>query len=157
MFAIASLTVAVIGAISGQAVGSSPMLQSATSAVAGTSAPDYEGFADIAQGERPPDHYPLVTPEGTVPVAELALHGRLRNKASSWWGDGQTVLMGADYGAKYAYSDAEMEHLAHAEPVEAAMATEPQEGPRGSGESTSTHGSARVVDVAAALAAQDQI
>lgn len=28
---------------------------------------------------RLPDHYPLVTPTGTIPVSQLALHGRLRD------------------------------------------------------------------------------
>ncbi|MBD3731002.1 MAG: hypothetical protein IE933_15025 [Sphingomonadales bacterium] len=27
-----------------------------------------------------PDHYPLVTPQGTIPVADLAIHGRLRDE-----------------------------------------------------------------------------
>ena len=33
-----------------------------------------------------PNHYPLVTPSGTIPVAELARYGRLRNSRNEWRG-----------------------------------------------------------------------
>ena len=69
----AGLACALGGAIAGNALGSTPVLDRSTVA-------DFYQVHETAeptarQGEPPRDHYPLVTPSGTVPVGELAMRG----------------------------------------------------------------------------------
>ncbi len=80
----AGLTAVVAGAVSGSMIGTTPIVDRA-----GDEANPYypapaaphdavPAFADARPTEPLPDHYPLVTPRGTIPVAALASHGRLR-------------------------------------------------------------------------------
>ena len=106
--AVALITMA--GAVSGAAIGDSRILQRDHS----DSLPEAQlvtaGNADLRSSERPPDHYPLETPDGTLEVAELALHGRMRaSNDSNWWeqrADNRAELA-AEYGDFYATADAE--------------------------------------------------
>ena len=78
---------AIAGAASGAAIGQSPMLKELASE---TALPQTAAAAQAtASREAPrqlPNHYPLETPQGTVEVAELALHGRMRDRGGDlWW------------------------------------------------------------------------
>ncbi|WP_205958281.1 hypothetical protein [Qipengyuania sediminis] len=85
----AGLAVALGGALAGNALGSVPILDRSTLQT-------YYQSHDDSMGEEPdevlPDHYPLVTPEGTVPVAALSERGlysqaRFRAFAHAYSGD----------------------------------------------------------------------
>ena len=93
----AALVVSVAGAVGGAAIGTTPVIERGE----GATPPDpYEpGPGEIARdrGEPLPDHYPLVTPTGTVPVAELALHGRLRSLRQGRWDAAAAVPLDAPY------------------------------------------------------------
>lgn len=69
----AGLACALGGAIAGNALGSTPMLDRSTVADFYQSHETTE--KEAAAGEPLPDHYPLVTKAGTVPVGELAMRG----------------------------------------------------------------------------------
>lgn len=58
-----------------------------------------------------PNHYPLVTPSGTIPVAALALHGRLRGTREALWDDPGAIALRADYGDEL--RDHEIDRLAN--------------------------------------------
>ena len=94
-FAVALFGVVLGGMLTGEAIGETPMLQKRGDEFAIPQAPAPQG----SRTERPntPDHYPLVTPEGTIPVAELAFHGRLREQRMDWFDQGDTVRLDADY------------------------------------------------------------
>ena len=69
----AGLACALGGAVAGTALGSTPILDRP---VFGSFYQSHNDTATAAQAERQlPDHYPLVTREGTVPVAQLAERG----------------------------------------------------------------------------------
>ena len=69
----AGLACALGGAVAGTALGSTPILDRP---VFGSFYQSHDDTASAAQAERQlPDHYPLVTREGTVPVAQLAERG----------------------------------------------------------------------------------
>ena len=69
----AGLACALGGAVAGTALGSTPILDRP---VSGSLYQSHDDTASQGQGERQlPDHYPLVTREGTVPVAQLAERG----------------------------------------------------------------------------------
>lgn len=69
----AGLACALGGAVAGTALGSTPILDRSTFE---TFYQLHDDTASQARGERQlPDHYPLVTREGTVPVAQLAERG----------------------------------------------------------------------------------
>ncbi len=92
--------VAIAGALAGGAIGESPvLLRGQTDSL--PEAPIMSAADDAMRSDRrPPDHYPLETPNGTVEVAELALHGRLRDRGGDLWWDGRSeepVRMGAAY------------------------------------------------------------
>ncbi|WP_369026068.1 hypothetical protein [Qipengyuania sp. RANM35] len=151
---IAAITVAAIGAISGKAIGSTPMLMEDTaSAVAGTRI-DRDNFAAIAAEDRPPDHYDLVTPEGTIPVAELSLHGRLRGRSDSWWEGADPVMLDASYDDEF--SDREIEQLALAEPVVRDQDVPAEQDHSGISTTGTNDGTVRIVDVSAAVAGAAQ-
>lgn len=69
------------GAMSGEAIGSAPVIARHTEPppIAIRAAAFERSPARSAPARRLPDHYPLVTPTGTVPVAALASHGRFRD------------------------------------------------------------------------------
>lgn len=157
-FAAVAIFVATVGAISGQAIGQMPILRES----AGGSIPEAlytpTSFAEVASGERPPDHYPLVTPDGTVPVAELALRGRLRDREEAWYAMSGSFDHPADYQPDF--SDGEIEHLAYAEPVETGNDPYPHDKPQASDQPAAkvTHSTqAKVIDISAQLQAQDEL
>ena len=90
---------AVAGAVSGQAIGDTEVLRAASQ----DTLPDAQPFATGSQprtDRRPPDQYPLKTPDGTIAVSELALHGRLRDSAQAYWQ--RRGAQGAELSASYA-------------------------------------------------------
>lgn len=107
----AAITAGVVlaGAQSGTAIGSMPVT-------------DHQaGLAFERPAARPPqpappvrqdlpNHYPLVTPNGTIPVAALALHGRLRGSRDALWEEPAAVALRADYGDEL--SEFEIDRLA---------------------------------------------
>ena len=94
-FAVALFGVVLGGMMTGAAIGETPMLQKRGHgfAIPQTPALQLPKTAD----RNTPDHYPLVTPEGTIPVAELAFHGRLREQRMDWFDQGDTARLDADY------------------------------------------------------------
>ena len=94
----AGLACALGGAIAGNALGSTPPLDRSTIAMLYQTHETTEGMS--AEGERPPDHYPLVTRNGTVPVGELAMRGLYSQRRY------QAYLYAADYApAEAVYED----------------------------------------------------
>lgn len=112
-FAIAAMTVMGVGAISGSAIGKSPMLMSDDDVLPSASAPSSTRHFS---SQRLPDHYPLVTPDGTVPVAELAMRGRYRDRQVMFEDDVDRAELAADYG--YQFDDGEIDRLAHGPALE---------------------------------------
>lgn len=68
----AALACALRGAVAGTAIGSTPILDRSVLAAYYQS---HDAGAVEARRRALPDHYPLVTPQGTVPVAALAERG----------------------------------------------------------------------------------
>ena len=104
--------VAIGGATAGMTIGGSPMVMKG---VGGADPLAGNGSAPASDAYRPqapqPDHYPLVTPTGTVPVAELALRGHLRNSRSSWYREEPDYVLRTDDFPDQ-YSDDELAQLA---------------------------------------------
>lgn len=94
-FAVALFGVVLGGMMTGAAIGETPMLQKRGHEFAIPQTPAPQGSRTVSPN--PPDHYPLVTPEGTIPVAELAFHGRLRDQRIDWFDQGDTAQLDADY------------------------------------------------------------
>lgn len=69
----AGLACALGGAVAGSALGSTPMLDRST--IASLYTVHDTAYGHKAAADAPPDQYPLVTREGTVPVAELGTRG----------------------------------------------------------------------------------
>jgi hypothetical protein len=69
----AGLACALGGAVAGNALGSTPVLDRSTIGSFYQSHGTVEGLAPPR--EAPPDHYPLVTRAGTIPVGELSMRG----------------------------------------------------------------------------------
>lgn len=112
----AALTAAVglAGAQSGSAIGSMPVMQ-------GKAAAAFSQLPSRMPERSPPplrtdlpDHYPLVTPSGTIPVAALALHGRLRGTRDMVWDRPDAVALRADYGDEL--EEDEIDRLAYDRP-----------------------------------------
>lgn len=113
---VAAAVVAVGGAVGGSAIGDSPIIARSSQ----DSLPEAQ-VATAPQSprkaaERPPNQYPLQTDEGTIPVAELALHGRYRDTAHARSmlranRQKQATLASVD---QY-YSDADVERLAYSD------------------------------------------
>ena len=108
----ASLACALGGAVAGNALGSTPILDRPTIGSFYQSHEDSVSGRE-AEGERPPDHYPLTTRSGTVPVAELGMRGiysQARYRAVTYAADYHPVeFTVADYGPTEAierYEDA---------------------------------------------------
>lgn len=114
--------VAVAGAFSGSAIGSTPMLSNAASTLPESPPPARGGASAPAVAASLPDHYPLVTPDGTIPVAELARHGRLRHAYADW--DAPYDYAALAEGSDGQLSEAEIDRLAawRPEPRAAAIA-----------------------------------
>lgn len=107
--------VAIAGAVSGATIGDSPVLKERPRGTL-PEAPMISASNDaLHDTTRPPDHYPLKTPEGTIEVAELALHGRLHDRGGPvWWEDSsdEPVNLSADYDF---YETASPERIAREE------------------------------------------
>ena len=97
-FAVALCGTGIAGAMGGATIGASPIMVERAEAV---ETPDARFvIATASTPEKPlPDHYPLVTPDGTIPVEELALHGRFRDEYSG--AETNTVSLEADYDDFY--------------------------------------------------------
>lgn len=114
-FILGALAVGAAGALTGAAIGDLNPVDRGI----GDDGQAFGRFASEAWAGSPaeqsslPDHYPLVTPEGTVPVEELALHGRLRDQRG-WWEHDDGYMFEADYPDQL--SDAEIERLAEWNP-----------------------------------------
>ena len=160
--------VAIGGAVSGAAIGDSPVLPRSSQETLPQAQIAFAPSSPRSSSERPPNHYPLKTQEGTVPVAELALHGRYRDTAHarSMMRAKEAELRPADYAENY-YDEAEVERLAHADayvqhPAQAQTMTtrytEPQQtdvAPVQQAPADAVEmrvGNAKSIDVAAALA-----
>jgi hypothetical protein len=92
----AALVVVGAGALVGGSIGATPMLTSREAAYPSTPpASAMIGKYNPVHEQQPPDHYPLVTPRGTISVAELSLHGRLRNQAQPWWDEPDQLAVGS--------------------------------------------------------------
>ena len=133
-FAVALFGVVLGGMLTGEAIGETPMLQKRGHefAIPQTPAPSLTSNARAAS-QHTPDHYPLVTPEGTIPVAELAFHGRLREQRMEWFDQGDTTRLDADYDNFF--DEAEVENLANGpavtrEPIEQSDVPAPAPRPR---------------------------
>ncbi|MBO6767490.1 MAG: hypothetical protein JJ901_04180 [Erythrobacter sp.] len=114
----AALVLAVVtaGAVSGSAIGSTPMLQRSVASHI-PEAPPNAGVGDfkLDTRKRPPDHYPLVTPTGTIPVAALASHGRLRDRRGGWGDQPDAIPLAATYADELA--EDEVDRLARWQPA----------------------------------------
>lgn len=147
-FAAAALVFAAVGAASGQAIGDTPIIRKGTGDTLPSANVVTDDYSHIANSERPPDHYPLVTDEGTIPVGELALHGRMRNRDQSWYADDGPVYLDAGYDDYL--SAGEMDRLANGDPTpvsEAPTVSDPAAPARPDLPDT-----VRVVDIPSALA-----
>ncbi len=105
--------VAIAGAVSGATIADTPMLTRSHSDTLPEAQIVSVGNQALRSAERPPNHYPLVTPDGTIEVAELALHGRMRDRGGAmWWDDGDTDRV--DLNAEYDfYATASPERIEH--------------------------------------------
>lgn len=114
LIAAAVFGVSLLAATAGAQMGSSPILpRGIGQGTVSASAAEEVYFSDAPQPSQPlPDHYPLVTPQGTIPVEELAYHGRMRNLRETWWVDREYVPADSDYTPM---SDAELDRLARAD------------------------------------------
>ena len=74
------------GALGGSSIGSTTSLTKPTKVLPDMSGNSAIGDYQPSDSRKLPNHYPLVTPSGTIPVAELARHGRLRNSRNEWRG-----------------------------------------------------------------------
>ncbi|MBX7528562.1 hypothetical protein [Qipengyuania vesicularis] len=107
--------VAIVGAVSGASVGDSPILIRGHHESLPEARIVRAANADLRDTSRPPDHYPLETPQGTVEVAELALHGRLRDRGGDmWWEDRSADRANMSAGYDFA-ATASPERIAHEE------------------------------------------
>lgn len=158
----AGLACALGGAIAGNALGSAPPLDRSTIATYYQTHETTEGLAP--EGERPPDHYPLVTRSGTVPMGELAMRG-LYSQARY-----RAYLYAADYKpAEAVYQEYQPGEEWRDAPTRAALALgdpAPEPGPEADAESEASEplqlaagpasvdpeGRAKLVDVNATLA-----
>ncbi len=112
------------------AIGATPVLQKGIGAELPNRSPIQQAFADpnSDRGPPPPNHYPLVTPEGTIPVAELEWHGRLRNSRHAWQIEEPAyVELGAEYDRPY--REDEIAELASWEPAQRVAATRAEPAP----------------------------
>lgn len=151
------LAVAAVGAVSGQAIGSTPMLRAETVDYLPSSSVTSGEFRSNGNVDRPPDHYPLVTPEGTIPVGELALHGRLRHRSGGWYGEEDVIILDANYPEDF--SAQQLDRMAQAEPFPEPQAKQVASPPLPLDEPVelADETGAKVVDIAKALSAEDSL
>ena len=105
--------VAIAGAVSGATIGDSPVLDRGQTDTMPTAPIVSASNTAMRNAERLPDHYPLKTPNGTVEVAELSLHGRMRDRGGDMWWEGRDadrVNMDAGYDFYETASPERIEH-----------------------------------------------
>lgn len=113
--AVAVATIA--GAVSGATIGDSPVLTRASIDTLPQAAIIGGSNDALRNSSRLPDHYPLETPKGTIEVAELALHGRMRERGGDmWWEDGREAPIRTSAGYDF-YQTASPERIAHEQRV----------------------------------------
>jgi hypothetical protein len=118
--------VVLAGAISGIAIGSASVVKRERVSIIEPAKDRGTGRFKRGYSEPLPNHYPLVTPNGTVPVAALATHGRLRNSRGSGWPD-RTDHVPVDTGYEWAMSEAEIDRLEEWQPKPSAERRVPVE------------------------------
>ena len=112
----AAAVIGMAGAVSGAAIGESPILTRSHSDSLPQSTVVSTASKSLTQRGSPPDHYPLETEQGTIEVAELALHGRLRERGGKmWWEDRETDDRAEMNGEYDFYRTASPERIAHEE------------------------------------------
>lgn len=151
----AGLACALGGAFAGNAVGSTPPLDRSTIAMI------YQSHVGAVQDARPrellPNHYPLVTMQGTVPVTELATRGLYSQRRY------RALFQAVDYTPvqSEAATDPAEAYAGYQTPGESAQAgdTQPTEVPAqplqlaaGPATVAITRGNAKLIDVQATLA-----
>lgn len=108
--------VAIGGALSGAAIGDTRILERNHADTLPEARIVKAGNEALRNGERPPDHYPLETPQGTIEVAELALHGRMRDSAAGmWWEDEREEAARLSSPRYDFYAEADADRLAREE------------------------------------------
>ncbi len=113
---LAAVGVVFAGAVSGSAIGSTPVLTRDADLIPEAPRNAGVGEFELDTRKRLPDHYPLVTPTGTVPVAALAVHGRMRNSRGGWWDRPDHVPLDAGYPGDL--DEVEVQRLADWNPPE---------------------------------------
>lgn len=148
----AGLACALVGAVAGSAVGSTPMLDRSTIAELASVGSGGGGGASAARNALLPDHYPLVTRQGTVPVAALStrgLYSQKRYQVAMLYDDGEAAMHDAPY-------DPDADGLPYAsEPPSSGAVPAMPVGPHevAVGPATDQHdGKAKIIDVSATLA-----
>lgn len=148
------LVCALAGAVAGSAVGSTPMLDRSTIgdlALVGGGGGGGSGANAVSKALLP-DHYPLVTRQGTVPVAALStrgLYSQKRYRVAMLYDDGEAAMHDAPYDP-----DADGSPSASGAPSWRAVASVP-DGPHevSVGPTVDPHdGEAKIIDVSTTLA-----
>lgn len=105
--------VAIAGAVSGATIGDSPVLKRGLTESMPEAPIVSASNAAMRDSKRPPDHYPLKTQDGTIEVAELSLHGRMRDRGGDMWWEGRgddRAYMSAGYNFYETASPERIEH-----------------------------------------------
>ena len=105
--------VAIAGAVSGATIGDTPVLSQGLTETIPDAPIVSASNAKMRNTERLPDHYPLKTPNGTIEVAELSLHGRMRDRGGDmlWVGrDKERAHMNTEYDFYETASAKRIEH-----------------------------------------------
>ena len=171
----AAALVAIAGALAGRAIDTSPVMRDS----AGGTLPSAPVVTAADQGLRTarstPDHYAMVTPDGRVEVAEIALRGKMRQARARPMPPGYGYDPARDLQP---YSEAELSRLTREEALIAYTSRPPTDRTAASGVAADPHlpeaqatpaqpdegvaeparksiGNAKVVDVDAALADRD--
>jgi hypothetical protein len=92
----------VAGALGGSKIATQPISAADTDLLAGITQHQLADIAQAQNGPRPPDHYPLVTPEGTIPVEQLAFYGVMRDRG---YADPYRYSYDPALGEDFAYSE----------------------------------------------------
>lgn len=80
IFVIAALLAGLAGAYAGGSMSAEPVLNRGGEDVIPSSSLMAASNNAMRRSQSTPEHYPLKTQDGTIPVADLALNGRLRNR-----------------------------------------------------------------------------
>ncbi|TMM46723.1 hypothetical protein [Qipengyuania marisflavi] len=162
--------VAVAGAISGAAIGTTPVIERETSATMPQANFDAARAASAIAAKPAPNHYPIVTPQGRFEVSELSSRGLYRNARyeDSFYNApmyDEAVELAAETRDFYVAEDVHVVKPISRQPAVAAVAPTIDESTRAQeplfAQATPfpqpeiVQGPARMVDVAATLAARN--